>query len=60
VLEDGVTGYIVDNIEEAVNAVQRIGHLSRTTCRSVFEQRFGASRMAMDYLDVYRNVVPAG
>jgi hypothetical protein len=60
VLQDGVTGYIVDNVEEAVNAVQRIDALSRTTCRNAFEQRFAASRMAMDYLDVYRDVGPTG
>jgi glycosyltransferase involved in cell wall biosynthesis len=54
VLADGVTGYIVDSVEEAVTAVGKIDSLSRTTCRHVFEQRFDASRMANDYLDIYR------
>jgi glycosyltransferase involved in cell wall biosynthesis len=57
VLENGVTGFIVDSIEEAVEAVARIHQLSRATCRRVFEERFVASRMAMDYLGIYREVV---
>jgi glycosyltransferase involved in cell wall biosynthesis len=57
VLEDGVTGYIVDSIAEAVNAVENIDRLRRTACRSVFEQRFDAARMAKDYLEVYRRVI---
>jgi glycosyltransferase involved in cell wall biosynthesis len=60
VLEDGVTGYIVDSVQEAVDAVNRIDGLSRMKCRRVFEQRFSASRMAMDYLDVYRSVISMG
>jgi glycosyltransferase involved in cell wall biosynthesis len=60
VLEDGVTGYIVDSVEEAVDAVERIHGLSRATCRRVFEERFEASRMARDYLDLYRGVISKG
>jgi glycosyltransferase involved in cell wall biosynthesis len=58
VLEDGVTGYIVNSVDEAVRAVERIDRLSRTTCRHVFEERFDASRMAKGYLDLYRSLVP--
>jgi glycosyltransferase involved in cell wall biosynthesis len=57
VLSDGVTGYVVDSVEDAVSAVERIDRLSRAVCRRVFEERFDASRMARDYLDVYRGVV---
>ena len=57
VLEDGVTGCIVDSVEEAVAAVARIDGMSRATCRRVFEERFDASRRAKDYLDVYRALV---
>jgi glycosyltransferase involved in cell wall biosynthesis len=60
VLEDGVTGYIVDDLDEAVRAVQRVGRLSRAACRRAFEQRFDARRMALDYVDVYRRVVRSG
>ena len=40
VLEDGVTGWMVEGIEEAVQAVERVPLLSRARCRQVFEERF--------------------
>jgi glycosyltransferase involved in cell wall biosynthesis len=58
VVADGVTGYIVESVEQAKGAVTGIGRLSRQTCRRVFEERFDASRMARDYLDVYRGLDP--
>ena len=42
VMDDGVTGFVVDNVEEAVQAVARLGELSRLRCRQVFEGRFSA------------------
>jgi glycosyltransferase involved in cell wall biosynthesis len=60
VLEDEVTGYIVDSVEEAVEAVERVAWLSRSTCRQMFEERFDAARMARDYLEVYRRLVHQG
>jgi glycosyltransferase involved in cell wall biosynthesis len=57
VLEDGVTGYIVDGLDEAVAAVARVDALSRHRCREVFEQRFTAERMARDYVAVYERLV---
>lgn len=56
VVDDGVTGCIVGSVEEAVRAVETIGRLSRSSCRRVFEERFDARRMAVDYLDVYRGL----
>jgi len=56
VVDQGVTGFIVDNIEEAVNAVEAISSLSRNRCRAVFEQRFSASRMARDYVLQYEHL----
>ena len=53
VMEDGVTGFIVDNIEQAVEAVGRIPEISRASCREIFEKRFTASRMASDHINVY-------
>jgi glycosyltransferase involved in cell wall biosynthesis len=53
VLENKKTGFIVNNLQDAVNAVDRIRFLSRRTCREVFERRFSASRMACDYLAIY-------
>jgi glycosyltransferase involved in cell wall biosynthesis len=57
VLEDGVTGWIVEGIEEAVQAVRRVPALSRARCRQVFEERFSASRMAHDYLRIYNKLL---
>jgi glycosyltransferase involved in cell wall biosynthesis len=53
ILDDGVTGYIVESVPEAVRAVARIDRLDRRRCRQVFEQRFSAPRMALDYVRVY-------
>lgn len=60
VLEDGVTGWIVDGLEEAGQAVARVSTLSRKRCRQVFEKRFSASRMAQDYLRIYGQLVQGG
>jgi glycosyltransferase involved in cell wall biosynthesis len=60
VLEDGATGWIVAGIEEAVQAVERVATISRTRCRQVFEERFSASRMAQDYLRIYRRLLAGG
>jgi glycosyltransferase involved in cell wall biosynthesis len=57
VMEEGRTGFIVDSLEEAVEAARRIATLSRDRCREVFEQRFTATRMANDYLRVYEQLV---
>lgn len=57
VLEDGVTGFVVDGIEAAVAAVERAAALDRSACRASFERRFSARRMATDYLDVYRRLL---
>jgi glycosyltransferase involved in cell wall biosynthesis len=57
VMVDGVTGFVVDGVDEAVAAVGRVAGLSRGGCRRVFEERFTAGRMARDYLEVYRRLV---
>src|SRR5882724_10922111 len=56
VMEDGVTGFIVRDLDEAVKGVNRICDLSRSRCREVFEKRFAAERMATDYVDVYKRL----
>jgi glycosyltransferase involved in cell wall biosynthesis len=54
ILEHKKTGFIVDSLQSAVNAVNLVQFLSRHTCREVFERRFSASRMAHDYLAIYK------
>ncbi len=56
VMEEGVTGFIVDNLRDAVSAVKKVGEISRDGCRRVFKERFTAQRMAEDYLAVYQSV----
>jgi glycosyltransferase involved in cell wall biosynthesis len=53
VLEDGVTGFIVDTLEDAVVAASRVGDLDRARIRAVFDERFTAERMARDYVELY-------
>ncbi|HXN22099.1 MAG TPA: glycosyltransferase family 4 protein [Candidatus Dormibacteraeota bacterium] len=62
ILDDHVTGFIVRNTEEAVDAVERVEHFDRARCRQAFEKRFVASRMAQDYLRLYETVIatPSG
>jgi glycosyltransferase involved in cell wall biosynthesis len=59
VLRDGVTGFLVESVEEAVRAVPRIAMLERRRCRQEFEERFDAARMARDYVEVYHRVINA-
>ena len=60
VIEDGVTGYIVETEEEAVRAIGRLHYLKRERCRQEFEQRFCVSRMAEEYLAIYRSLAKFG
>ncbi len=56
IVEDGVTGFIVEDVESAIAAVSRLHTLDRGRVRRRFEERFTARRMAQDYLDVYRTL----
>jgi glycosyltransferase involved in cell wall biosynthesis len=57
VIEDGVTGFAVDSEAEAVAAVHRLKALDRTRIREMFEHRFSARRMALDYVQTYRGLI---
>jgi glycosyltransferase involved in cell wall biosynthesis len=59
IIEDGLTGFIVEDINGAIGAVDRLGHLSREKVRQRFEERFTARRMAQDYLSAYRSLSDA-
>lgn len=54
VVDEAVTGFIVDTVEAAVAAVARAETLDRAACRGRAQQRFSADRMVSDYIDVYR------
>ena len=57
IVEDGLTGAIVDSMEEAIAALPRVIALDRIKVRQRFERRFSATRMAKDYIDVYRSLL---
>jgi glycosyltransferase involved in cell wall biosynthesis len=54
IIDEGVTGAIVDNMEEAVRILPQVLTLSRSAVRRRFEQRFTVARMAQDYLQLFR------
>jgi glycosyltransferase involved in cell wall biosynthesis len=57
IIEDGVNGVIVDTLDEAVAALPRVLSLDRRRVRRAFERRFGADRMARDYVSLYRSML---
>jgi glycosyltransferase involved in cell wall biosynthesis len=57
VMREGVSGFIVDDLESAVRAVDKVKDLSRRDCRHYFEERFSARRMAGDYLAIYQQIL---
>ncbi len=57
VMKDGVSGYIVADLEGAIAAVRNIGDIDRKQVRKYFEQHFTAARMAQDYLKIYERLV---
>ena len=60
IIRHGETGYIVEDIEHAVNAVASVQSIDRSACREDVEQRFSHTRMARDYVDAYEKILNAG
>jgi glycosyltransferase involved in cell wall biosynthesis len=56
VIDDGVTGFVGETLNDLVEAVERVGSLNRLHCRQAFESRFTVERMAQDYLAAYRQL----
>ena len=56
VIEDGVTGFVVDDMDQAIDAACRVHTLERRACRDAFTRRFSASRMASAYVRLYRQL----
>jgi len=59
IVEDGLTGAIVDTMDEAIAALPHVIALDRKKVRQRFEQRFSATRMAQDYVGIYRSLLAA-
>ncbi|WP_394540232.1 glycosyltransferase family 4 protein [Lysobacter enzymogenes] len=60
VIDEGVTGTVVDSVEAAAAAVRAVAGYDRARIRSVFERRFSAAAMAHDYLDLYAGLAGRG
>lgn len=56
-IDDGVTGFLVDSFDDAVAAIERIGEIDRAACRKAVAERFTVERMADRYLDLYRRLL---
>ncbi len=57
IVEDGVNGFLVASVDEAVERVQAVERLDRQTIRASVERRFSVDRMVDEYLEVYRRIV---
>ncbi len=56
IIDNGISGVLVNNVDEAVKAVTSIATIDRKNCRRSFEQRFSVKRMAHDYVTIYQRV----
>ncbi|HEU0167405.1 MAG TPA: glycosyltransferase family 4 protein [Chloroflexota bacterium] len=56
-LEDGVDGFLVTSVEEAVAAVKRVGTLDRAACRRLVGERFSVDIMVDNYIRVYERLI---
>jgi hypothetical protein len=57
IIVEGETGFIVEDIDRAVEAVGKIEQLSRARCRREFEQRFTDRHMAEDHIRIYQQLL---
>ena len=57
IVEHGVTGFICDDEDDMVAAIERIDEIDRAKCRQVAEQRFSVKRMASDYVRLYSELI---
>lgn len=57
IIDDGVTGFVVDSIEQAIARMDRLLALDRRQVRARFDERFSVRRMALDYVKTYRKLI---
>lgn len=57
IIQDGLNGYLVKNIEQMVEVIPQVKHISRKDCREIVEDRFSQERMVEDYIEVYRKIL---
>ncbi|ODP37118.1 glycosyltransferase family 4 protein [Sphingomonas turrisvirgatae] len=56
-IEDGVNGFLVNSVDEAVAAIERVGELDRAAVRQSVVERFSVQRMADRYIELYRRIL---
>ena len=56
-IDHGVTGFLVNSIDDAVDAIGRIGEIDRAACRAAVTAYFSVDRMADRYLELYRSLL---
>ena len=59
VVDEGESGFVVEDVAEAIDAVEKVRQLDRWKCRQVFERRFTTCRMARDYVAVFKRLAAA-
>jgi glycosyltransferase involved in cell wall biosynthesis len=57
IIDDGITGFVCESLAEMAEAVERLPLIDRSRCRSAFEERFTADRMARDYVALYERII---
>ena len=57
IIEHGVTGFVVDSVEEMADAIRRVDEIRPEDCRAAAERRFSRDRMVRDYFDLYAAMV---
>ncbi|HYN28363.1 MAG TPA: glycosyltransferase family 4 protein [Dermatophilaceae bacterium] len=60
IVEDGVTGFVFDRVEELASSLGQIDELDRGACRKAVEGHFSADRMVRDHLDLYERLLARG
>jgi glycosyltransferase involved in cell wall biosynthesis len=59
IMQDGVNGFVVESVEEAIGCISRLDTIRRGKCRQIFEERFSSRRMTLDYLRIYEQMIDA-
>jgi mannose-6-phosphate isomerase-like protein (cupin superfamily) len=56
-IKDGLNGYLVETVEEAIDAINKIHEIDRLACRQFIEESFSTERMVDDYIKVYTRIL---
>jgi glycosyltransferase involved in cell wall biosynthesis/quercetin dioxygenase-like cupin family protein len=56
-IRDGLNGYLVKTVDEAIDGIKKISHIDRLACRRFVEKNFSTERMVNDYIDVYERII---